>query len=299
MIDRKLILEFNKVFYAIEADSYDEDHPEVIKGNINWWQAASSRFLNNEKRTKPIRILDIGSGTGLVADIFKNNLADSDRFICYDLSTEMLKYSSGKLGGSAKNFGFFCGDAENIPFQSGSFDVITMNAILHHLPECDNLFTEVNRLLNDKGFIIIAHEPNKRFFNSFFLRFISTIYKFIGCGKTMSAETAIKMNRELKKRKLITEDLSSEELLRMVEFNSPVEQANVAIDKSKGFFPDEIIKNYFPDYKLLELREYSTFFIRPVFENQKWLSNLIKFAGETIIARGNLFSLIIQKQGIN
>jgi len=42
---KDLIKEFNRVFYKVEADLYDERHPEVLAGNYSWWNEVGQNLL--------------------------------------------------------------------------------------------------------------------------------------------------------------------------------------------------------------------------------------------------------------
>jgi len=46
------------------------------------------------------------------------------------------------------------GDAENLPFENESFDVVVMNAVLEHIPDVGKAFSEVARVLKPGGVFI-------------------------------------------------------------------------------------------------------------------------------------------------
>ena len=99
----------------------------------------------------------------------------------------------------------------------------------------------------------------------------------------------------LKKQDLIDVDLSKDEILKMVEFNSPVEQSRISVDQEKGLVPEELIQTFFSNYKLVALNEYSTFFVRPLYLKFKWLGQLMRVMNKLLFGKGNLFSVICQK----
>ena len=105
----------------------------------------------------------------------------------------------------------------------------------------------------------------------------------------------VKINSELKKHGFIENDLSKDAILRMVEFHSPVEQSKMMVKKEKGFIPQKLINTYFLKYKIIELREYTTYFIRPIFKKMPRLGALLKRVTAFLFDKGNLFCLILQK----
>ena len=46
------------------------------------------------------------------------------------------------------------GDAENLPFENESFDVVLMDAVLEHIPNVSNAFSEVSRILRKDGLFV-------------------------------------------------------------------------------------------------------------------------------------------------
>lgn len=295
-IEKNLVREFNRIFYEVEADSYDARHIEVIEGNKEWWDEVSRKYIKPLYNTNGVMVLDIGSGTGFVGEVVTGYLKKCDYFICYDLSMAMLKKSRQRLDKVSNcNIHYINGEVDFLPFSSYSIDVIIISALLHHLLDCSGLFLEIDRLLKKDGLIIMAHEPNKLYFSSPVRRLAGSIYKFLGGGKSITDQMQVEINKKLKEKGIINRDFSKEEILRMVEYQSPVEQAKIAVEKDKGFIPNEIINTYFHKYKVIELRQYSTYFIRPFFKKFSWLGLFVKNIASLLLSNGNLFSLILQK----
>ena len=46
------------------------------------------------------------------------------------------------------------GDAENLPFENESFDIVLMDAVLEHIPNVANAFSEVSRILRKGGLFV-------------------------------------------------------------------------------------------------------------------------------------------------
>lgn len=96
----------------------------------------SSRWLSSKDIN--IRILDLGSGTGLLFEFLGGENLD---FIGIDISHEMLKLS--------KEPGKVLGDLENLPFKANSFDLILSFTVLQNLPTL-KVLREVRRVLKPK-----------------------------------------------------------------------------------------------------------------------------------------------------
>ena len=260
----KLIKEINHIYHESEAETYDSNHPEVLEGDILWWKNIASKRLNEARGRDGFKlsILDLGSGTGFVGNTIQNYLETIDTLVCYDLSYNMLLESKKRFKDSVcTQFIFFVqGDAEKLPFSDSTFDVITLNAVLHHLPDYGSCLKEIDRILNKNGLIIISHEQNKKFFTFAYLRLFAELFKMFGGGKKITDYHQAHINEHLKKIHLVKRDLSKTEIIKMVDFHSPAENSKILIDKNKGFIAKDIISDYFCKYKILQVQEYSTFF---------------------------------------
>jgi SAM-dependent methyltransferase len=52
-------------------------------------------------------------------------------------------------------------DAEELPFEDASFDLVFGHAVLHHLPNLDRAFGEFRRVLRPGGRLFFAGEPSR------------------------------------------------------------------------------------------------------------------------------------------
>ena len=106
------------------------------------------------------RSLEIGAGTGY----FSLNLLQAGMVadaVCTDISPGML----ATLRGNAERLGLdvttVACDAEQLPFDDESFDLVFGHAVLHHLPDLDRAFGEFRRVLRPGGRLFFAGEPSR------------------------------------------------------------------------------------------------------------------------------------------
>lgn len=105
--------------------------------------------------------LEIGSGTGY----FSLNLAQLgviERLTATDISPGMLN----RLATTAAALGIedvttVATEAETLPFEDESFDLVFGHAVLHHIPDLDRAFAEFKRVLRPGGAIAFAGEPSR------------------------------------------------------------------------------------------------------------------------------------------
>jgi ubiquinone/menaquinone biosynthesis C-methylase UbiE len=105
--------------------------------------------------------LEIGSGTGY----FSLNLVQLgliERLTATDISPGMLN----RLAETAEALGLadvstVTTEAEHLPFEDGSFDLVLGHAVLHHIPDLDWAFAEFRRVLRPGGMVAFAGEPSR------------------------------------------------------------------------------------------------------------------------------------------
>jgi ubiquinone/menaquinone biosynthesis C-methylase UbiE len=105
--------------------------------------------------------LEIGSGTGY----FSLNLVQIgviERLTATDISPGMLQRlaaTAGALG--LDDVTTVATEAEALPFEDESFDLVFGHAVLHHIPDLDRAFAEFRRVLRPGGMIAFAGEPSR------------------------------------------------------------------------------------------------------------------------------------------
>jgi ubiquinone/menaquinone biosynthesis C-methylase UbiE len=104
--------------------------------------------------------LEIGSGTGY----FSLNLLQLgviERLTATDISPGMLQ----RLSTTAESLGLEAAtvatEAESLPFEDESFDIVFGHAVLHHIPDLDRAFSEFRRVLRPGGAIAFCGEPSR------------------------------------------------------------------------------------------------------------------------------------------
>jgi demethylmenaquinone methyltransferase/2-methoxy-6-polyprenyl-1,4-benzoquinol methylase len=105
--------------------------------------------------TNPETILDIATGTGDLAI----NLAKTQakKIIGLDISDGMLEVGRKKINKKALNstIEMVLGDSENLPFETNSFDAITVAFGVRNFEHLDKGLSEILRVLKPKGIFVI------------------------------------------------------------------------------------------------------------------------------------------------
>src|SRR3954451_25133938 len=104
--------------------------------------------------------LEIGSGTGY----FSLNLVQLgvvERLTATDISPGMLRRLSATAEDLDLRAETVATEAEELPFEDESFDIVFGHAVLHHIPDLERAFSEFLRVLRPGGAIAFAGEPSR------------------------------------------------------------------------------------------------------------------------------------------
>ena len=99
------------------------------------------------------RTLEIGVGLGSDHYMLAKG---GNRMTALDLSREHLKLTKQHLGLEGLETDTVYGDAEDMPFEDDSFDLVYSFGVLHHTPDTEKAFREVERVLRPGGVALIG-----------------------------------------------------------------------------------------------------------------------------------------------
>jgi SAM-dependent methyltransferase len=103
------------------------------------------------------RVLDVGSGAGMDSLVAAQMVGPEGSVTGIDMTPEMLekaRAAAAELG--ATHVEFVEGEAEALPFDDESFDVVISNGVIDLIPDKDAVFVEIHRVLAPGGRIQIA-----------------------------------------------------------------------------------------------------------------------------------------------
>jgi len=131
---------YNKKYWSQRSKGYDK---------TNWVKNKEliANFLDLLPEKNIDKILEIGIGTGAVAEIVAKNIGP---LIGIDISDKMIsKISNPKITA-------LVGDAHNLEFKDKEFDLIYMRNVIHYIKDPKQVMSEVFRCLKPSGHFLFS-----------------------------------------------------------------------------------------------------------------------------------------------
>ena len=137
--------------YNVVADLYDEN-----ENYLNSFEQGELVPLLGAIANK--KILDVGAGTGRLTTMLVNREAI---VTALDASEKMLKILRSKCSDRSRPVTTVVGDAENLPFDNDTFDMVTAAFLIVHLKDPTRFFDEAYRVLKDGGLFVVTNINQK------------------------------------------------------------------------------------------------------------------------------------------
>ncbi|MDT4916491.1 MAG: hypothetical protein QOH89_1191 [Pseudonocardiales bacterium] len=150
----------NILYHDWEASTYDEKWSISFDERcINY---ARERFVHvaGSAGWPYAKSLELGCGTGF----FTLNLKLAgviDEGHVTDLSPGMVEVAQRNARGLGFEIEGRVADAERLPYEDDTFDLVIGHAVLHHIPDLEQSFREILRVLKPGGRFVFAGEPTR------------------------------------------------------------------------------------------------------------------------------------------
>jgi len=178
-------------------------------------------------------IIDLGSGAGNDAFIARHETGETGKVIGIDFTPAMIEKARNNAEFRAfNNVEFRQGDIEKMPVTSNAADVIVSNCVLNLVPNKNNVFKEIFRVLKPGGhfsisdIVLIGELPAG-------IKNVAEMYA--GC---------------------VSGAIQKQDYLKLIENNG---FTNVVIQKEKAIvIPDDILKNYLSENEIAAFKKSDT-----------------------------------------
>jgi demethylmenaquinone methyltransferase/2-methoxy-6-polyprenyl-1,4-benzoquinol methylase len=132
------------------APDYDRANAWLSAGVHRYWRRRLVASLTPGSRA---RVLDLATGTGDVALALRARIGTAAEIVGADFAEPMLEIARRKAAGDRVTF--CAADAHSLPFESESFDAVTLAFGLRNFEEPARALSEVRRVLRPGGRLLV------------------------------------------------------------------------------------------------------------------------------------------------
>ena len=134
-------------------DARVEIHRRFSTNPYGWFNWVFDTLLKLPAKAK---ILELGSGPAYLWKECSNRIPAGWDIALSDLSSGMVDAAWRNLVVTGRNFKFKEIDAQSIPFEDETFDMVIANFMLYHVPDRPKAIAEIKRVLKPGGHLIAA-----------------------------------------------------------------------------------------------------------------------------------------------
>jgi len=161
----ELSIRLNKIYHDLEAQQYENEHPEIFEQLPPLWDEMVQTALDHLNGDS-MRILDFGCGTGFEIQQFLRNCRKLtiEKITCYDLSNGMINKCQENLKSLNLDIEFTLDF--NALKKKQPYNVLLTNSLIHHLPNYVKTLDRLTELLSNDAVWLAGHEPSTRFYQN-------------------------------------------------------------------------------------------------------------------------------------
>lgn len=136
---------YNHFFQEKDRVQFSCDYRNVLRRH---------ELLRHLPHTRPLRLIDLGCGTGHVLGALTGKNID-----LYGM--EYAPLALGRCALSAPDAWLFCGDMTNLPLETGYFDVVVSLEVCEHIEHDVSAMEEAYRILRPRGVFLMSVPGNR------------------------------------------------------------------------------------------------------------------------------------------
>lgn len=132
----------------------------ILDSNFRQIIQPPSKIIKASGLKQGMKVVDLGCGSGAYTMEIAKALGEGSELYAVDLQEEMLRGLEDKLsetnGVNMADVSAFVGDAEDLPFNDDSIDMLFVTSTFQEFPDKESALKEIKRVLKDTGSLVIS-----------------------------------------------------------------------------------------------------------------------------------------------
>jgi ubiquinone/menaquinone biosynthesis C-methylase UbiE len=154
------VSEADRASHAKTQAAYFNERSEFFLQPIPEEVRARTREIIHAPGLTPLsRVLDVGTGAGVLVEHILAAGVPAHEIVGCDLSASMLANARAKYPGVE----FWQGDVVDLPESFGSFDAVFINACFGNFFDQEKVIDRLSKLLSENGCIVVSHPLGAQF----------------------------------------------------------------------------------------------------------------------------------------
>ncbi|MFL6140269.1 MAG: class I SAM-dependent methyltransferase [Labedaea sp.] len=150
----------NVLYHDWEAGSYDEKWSISYDERCIDYAVGRFKAVAGERDWPYEKAMELGCGTGFfLLNLMQGGVIKKGSLT--DLSPGMVRVALRNGEQLGLDVDGRVADAERIPYEDDTFDLVVGHAVLHHIPDLPAAFAEIRRVLKPGGRFVFAGEPTR------------------------------------------------------------------------------------------------------------------------------------------
>jgi SAM-dependent methyltransferase len=263
----------NLVFHNFESSVYDRIHRDLRESLPRHFHALIEDWLRVSEIRRPIRVLDIGCGTGASTELLLATAIGGrvEHVDLLDTSAEMLSRCGERESIRRVSHRLIRGTLDALPAHP-AYDLILACSVLHHIPSLREFLSQLVRLQTDGGAFLHLQDPNGDYLQDG--RLLERMDLLAQRTRRHAAQWAKRLTPRRVARRLWNSvsgkknksyiDLANDELIRRGLIAEPLsgtelwQVTDIHVYDGKGISVEEL-RSHLGSHELLAMRAYSFF----------------------------------------
>ena len=136
-------------FYRVFSFAYDTLNPSL------YTHAMRKEIVNQVLNRTDLRVLDVGCGTGYTTTGVLTR-KDVSEVVALDMNSVQLKRAARNLAAEKARTSISKGDADNLPFVNGCFDMAVSVGAVEYFPKPEKVLVELARVTKPGGVVVVG-----------------------------------------------------------------------------------------------------------------------------------------------